>query len=293
MSVIELQHVAKSYRTVKALDDLCLDVPEGSIFGLMGPNGAGKTTSIKLMLGLMKPDAGSVAVLGETPGSDTVELRRRLGFVPEDFALYSAMTGEEILAFNAALYHCSTAGKVADLQKIFDLPLKRRISGYSKGMRKLLALYIALSTEPELLILDEPTDGLDPVVRSRFLGVLADETAGRNLTVLLSSHILSEVEKICDTVAFIRGGRSLLQDEVESLKTGYRVYTVRIARDIPAAELRDPAIHRSRKTGPDTWDIEMYASEDAARRIVDRMGGSILNIQNLSFEDIFMRFMEA
>jgi ABC-2 type transport system ATP-binding protein len=194
MNVIELNGVIKSYGPVRALDGFDLAVPQGSIFGLMGPNGAGKTTSIKLVLGLMKPDAGTVMALGMTPGPAAVELRRRMGFVPEDFSLYPYMTGDEVLRLNAALYGCSLGPRIDRLQSVFDLPLTRRISTYSKGMRKLLALYLALSTEPELLILDEPTEGLDPIVRSRFLGVLADQTAGRRLTVFFSSHILSEVE---------------------------------------------------------------------------------------------------
>ncbi len=173
MNAIEMRGVSKSYGQVQALQDMCLTVPTGSIFGLMGPNGAGKTTSIKLMLGLMRLTAGSLTVLGVVPSGDETVLRRRIGFVPEDFSLYPQMTGHEILDFNARLYGCSVDENVRRLQTVFELPLARKIATYSKGMRKLLGLYIALSTEPELLILDEPTDGLDPVVRSHFLGVLA------------------------------------------------------------------------------------------------------------------------
>ncbi len=292
MNALVLQHVMKSYRDVQALNDLCLEVPSGSIFGLLGPNGAGKTTAIRVMLGLVRPDAGSISVLGAAPGPDSVALRRHIGFAPEEFALYPDMTGEEILAFNAALYGVAADSTASQLQKVFELPLKKRVGGYSKGMRKLLALYVALSTEPELLILDEPTEGLDPVARSRFLSVLAEKTADSGLTVFLSSHILSEVEKICDTVAFMKSGHALLQDEIASLKTDCQVYTIRSARDISDVELHDPAVHHVEKVGQDLWDIQIYAPEAAAVQLISGIGGTIVNVQRLSFESVFMRLME-
>jgi ABC-2 type transport system ATP-binding protein len=293
MNAIEMIGVSKSYGQVRALEDMCLTVPTGSIFGLMGPNGAGKTTSIKLMLGLMEPTAGSLTVLGAIPLGDGMVLRRRIGFVPEDFSLYPHMTGLEILQFNARLYGCSVDENVRRLQTVFELPLARKISTYSKGMRKLLGLYIALSTEPELLILDEPTDGLDPVVRSHFLGVLADETARRNLTVFFSSHILSEVEKICDTVAFMRHGHTVLQDEVESIKARYRVYTVRFTVGHSPRDVKSIAIQRERTLGQDAWDIEVLAGQEQARTAFADAGGTVLNVQSLPFDEIFLRFVEA
>src|SRR5664280_2296021 len=293
MIAIVMLGVSKSYGQIQALQDMCLTVPTGSIFGLMGPNGSGKTTSIKLMLGLMEPTAGLLTVLGVVPSGDGTVLRRRIGFVPEDFSLYPQMTGLEILEFNAQLYGCSVDENVRRLQTVFELPLARKIATYSKGMRKLLGLYIALSTEPELIIIDEPTDGLDNVVRTHFLGVLADETSRRNLTVFFSSHILSEVEKICDTVAFMRAGHTVLQDEVESIKARYRVYTVRFEAGHSPRDVKNITIQRERALDQDTWDVEMLADQEQARTAFADAGGTVLNVHSLPFDEIFMRFVEA
>ncbi len=203
--MLTLEGITKFYGEIKAVESVSMQVKEGEILGLVGPNGSGKSTLLKIMLGILKPSSGRVLVNGkELTERDWREFRRRIGYMPERVSFYDNLTGLETLRFFARL----KGGSVGEFVKriIPENVLKRKVGGYSKGMRQRLNLAQALLNEPDILILDEPTSGLDPVGTMEFYGILDEVRERKTLTVVLSSHILAEIEDRTDRVAVIKNG---------------------------------------------------------------------------------------
>jgi ABC-2 type transport system ATP-binding protein len=204
--------------TVLALDNLNVSVRQGEIFGFLGPNGAGKSTTIRLLLGYLHPSGGKGSVLGFDIARQSVEIRRRVGYLPGGIALYDTMTGERLLDYLAGLTGRQPArrAELVDRLEMSSRTLKRPVRDYSRGMRQKLGIIQALQHDPELAILDEPTEGLDPLMQRAFYDILDDlRTIGR--TIFFSSHVLSEVERVCDRVAIIRAGRLVALEDVAAL----------------------------------------------------------------------------
>jgi ABC-2 type transport system ATP-binding protein len=203
---------------VRALDDLSIEVNEGEIFGFLGPNGAGKSTTIRLLLGFLHPTAGSGTILGHDIVRDSVEIRRRIGYLPGGIALYDSLTGERLLDYLGDLTGRppSRRAELCDRLELSEATLRRLVRDYSRGMRQKIGIVQALQHDPELAILDEPTEGLDPLMQRAFYGILDDlRLAGR--TIFFSSHVLSEVERVCDRVAIVRRGQLVAVEDVEAL----------------------------------------------------------------------------
>ena len=203
---------------VRALDDLTVAVREGEIFGFLGPNGAGKSTTIRLLLGYLHPTSGSAQVLGLDIVRDSVAIRSRIGYLPGGIALYDSLTGEDLLDYLGALTGrpSSRRTELVDRLELSGRTLQRPVRDYSRGMRQKVGIIQALQHDPELAILDEPTEGLDPLMQRAFYDLLDDlKAAGR--TIFFSSHVLSEVERVCDRVAIVRRGRLVALQEVASL----------------------------------------------------------------------------
>jgi ABC-2 type transport system ATP-binding protein len=220
--VIRLEHLSKRFGTVQALHDLSLEVPRGSLYGLLGPNGAGKTTALRILCTLLAPDAGTVTIAGVDALAQPREARQQLGYVAQEVAIDKILTGRELLQLHAALYHLNREraqrriGELSDLLGMSDW-LDRRCGGYSGGMRRRLDLACGLLHEPAVLVLDEPTVGLDIESRSLLWQVLRQLRDG-GTTVLLSSHYLEEVDALADRLAIIDGGRVIAEGTPESLK---------------------------------------------------------------------------
>lgn len=228
MYVIETRGVAKHYGAIAALGGIDLCVPKGSIFGFLGPNGAGKTTAMRILVGLLRPSAGSATVLGMDSVRRSTDIRRQLGYLPGDVRLYEWMTGRQFLAFCDNARGGGSQGEMTRLQGRFELDTSRRIRDYSRGMKQKLGLIAALMHRPDLLILDEPTTALDPLVQQTLYDELRS-TAAEGRTVLFSSHTLSEVELLCDRVAIIRGGRIIEDETISRLRArAVRKVTLRL-----------------------------------------------------------------
>jgi ABC-2 type transport system ATP-binding protein len=216
-SAITATGLTKYYGNAAGIIDLDLDIAEGEVFGFLGPNGAGKSTTIRTLLNFLYATRGTATILGLDIEKDTVEIRRRTGYLPGDLALYDTMTAREFLLYFANLRKTDTRVRVGELADRFELDLDRKISDYSTGNRQKVGVVNAFMHDPELLILDEPTAGLDPLMQQEFHGLI-NETRAQGKTVFLSSHILSEVDRVADRVGIVRQSKLIAVDTVEAFK---------------------------------------------------------------------------
>ena len=234
---IELSGMTKSFRRERAVDGLTLSIPRGSTFGFIGPNGAGKTTTIRMLMGLLPMDAGRATVLGMDVAAQHERIRRRVGYVPERHFIYRGMRVGEVIRFCRALYETWSDETCDELRDLFELPLDRRVKALSKGMLAKLALLLALAHQPQLLILDEPTAGLDPLIREEFLEGILRALVGGGRTVIFSSHTLADVERLADTAGIICEGRLLVHCPLDELTARTKRVRLALAGGEPPAEL--------------------------------------------------------
>ena len=215
--MIELKNVTKTFGTFKALDNLSLTVPRGAVYGLVGPNGAGKSTAIRHMTGIYRPDSGSVTIEG-LPIYENPTVKSTIGYIPDDIFYFPGATLEEMKRFYRGIYPTFDEVLYTKLKDVFELPAKTPIRRYSKGMQKQAAFYLTLCTRPEVLILDEPVDGLDPVMRRQVMSLILSDVAERGTTVLISSHNLRELEDVCDHVGIMDHGKMLLEKSLADMQ---------------------------------------------------------------------------
>ena len=235
--VLQTEALSKRYgsgkKPVLALNQLTLTTGQGEVFGFLGPNGAGKTTTIKLLLDLIRPTSGHARLFGLDVNQHSLEVRRRVGYLPGELALWNGQTAAHVIAYFGKLRGGLDAGFVAELEQRLEFDPGKKIREYSSGNKRKLGLILALMHKPELLILDEPTSGLDPLVQQTFLQLMR-ETRASGQTVFLSSHMLSEVQAICDRVGILRAGKLQEVKRVSDLMSqDYRVVTVRLREAVP------------------------------------------------------------
>jgi ABC-2 type transport system ATP-binding protein len=241
-TAVEISGLTKSFGHVRALDGLDLVVERGHVAGFLGPNGAGKSTTLRVLLGLLRADGGRVRLLGGDPWTDAVGLHRRLAYVPGDVSLWPTLTGGEVIDLLGRLRGGLDGSRREELLERFELDPTRKVRTYSKGNRQKVALVAALAADVELLVLDEPTSGLDPLMEAVFTECIAEaRDAGR--AVLLSSHILAEVEKLCDTVTIIRNGRTVESGTLGQLRHLSRSTVTAVLRHDPATLNALPGVH--------------------------------------------------
>ena len=286
-SPIRTRGLAKRYGRVVALEDLSLDVEAGEVFGFLGPNGAGKTTTIRLLLGLIRPSGGEATVLGHRVGS--VAWHADVGFLPGDMAFWPRLSGAETLDFLAALAGRPPSLRPSLLERLSlgAAELARPVRTYSEGMKQKLGLVQALQCAPRLALLDEPTKGLDPLMQQGFYEVVADLRT-RGATVFLSSHVLSEVERVCDRVAMLRAGRLVSVGDVEGLRRAeQRRVIADFAGDVDAAGLA----HFGQVLASSPRRVEMLVAQAQVPALVARLGMLPLAdvvIERPSLEEAFL-----
>jgi len=285
-SVIEIQRVTRRFGHKTALDDVSLTVPRGGVFGLIGGNGAGKTTLIRHVLGLLRAETGSVRVFGLDPVEQPVGTLGRIGYLSEDRDLPEWMRVRELMRYTQAFYPRWDEAFAEELREMFDLDPTTKVKNLSRGQRARTGLLLALAHRPDLLVLDEPSSGLDPVVRRDILGAIIRTIAEEGRTVLFSSHLLDEVERVADRVAIIHQGRILLTDAMDDIKETHRRLTLRFPSPVHAAPSLVGALSC---TGSGTeWTYQCSGDRLQLRSAAEALGATIVDDGALSLDDIFI-----
>ncbi len=290
-TILSLQDVRKSFGSLQVLDGLSLAVQPGEVFGFLGRNGAGKSTAIRILMGIMRSDAGQIQVFGRPLHSDVIGIRQRIGYVAQDQNMYPWMTPRVLSKFVSGFYPRWDERRFQQLLSDFDLPPKRRVGTFSGGMKAKLALTLALSTRPELLILDEPTAGMDPVARREFLDLVRDQAIQDGATTFFSTHLIDEIEAVADRIGIVESGRTIYDGELDPLRNSIGSWSIAMADYVPGALPGDFARQRLRilKEGErqGRWVITLQFSEEvlASHEIVLDPGW---RHESMSLEDVFI-----
>ncbi len=289
-AAIKTERLGKRFRRKWAVEELDMEVPMGSVFGLLGPNGAGKSTTIHMLMGLLPPTQGHMSVLGIDPVRDDVAVRRRVGYVPEIHGFYEWMTVDEIIGL-VAPYHSRWDWQTCrSLQSDFRLDGKERVENLSKGMRAKLALLLALSFDPEMLVLDEPTGGLDPAARRSFIETILGKYQETGKTIFLSSHLMNEFAGLLDHVAFMREGRIELVSRLDELHK--RMKRVRLVFDkcVPP-DLRIDGAVSVRTNGREAVATLRTFDSERTPDALKQTGADNVTVEELTLEDIFVELV--
>jgi ABC-2 type transport system ATP-binding protein len=291
-TVIQTMNLTKFYGKSRGIKDVSITVNRGDIFGFLGPNGAGKSTTIRTFLDFIRPSSGGAAIFGLDCRKDSVAIRKRIGYIPGDFGLYGNMTGWKFLEYFGKVRGGYDAGAAKAYAKRMDIKLDRKMKEYSRGMRQKVAIIQAFMNNPDLIVMDEPTNGLDPLVQQTFMDMLREES-GHGTTIFMSSHVLSEVEKTCNRVAIIKEGGIVAEEKVEELrqKSG-KMLEVKFAQPLTKEIFYLPGINNvTRSNGTYrmtvTGNMEELLREISAYKLAD------ISIHQMTLEDVFMHYYEG
>ncbi|HNP14406.1 MAG TPA: ABC transporter ATP-binding protein [Mycobacterium sp.] len=287
-AAVEIRGLVKKFGGTTALDGLDLTVARGSVTGFLGPNGAGKSTTIRVLLGLLRADGGTARLLGRDPWRDAVDLHRRIAYVPGDVTLWPNLTGAQAIEFLCGLRGGADHRRRDALIERFELDPHRKARTYSKGNRQKVALVAAFASDADIYILDEPTSGLDPLMEKAFQQCV-NEVSRRGAAVLLSSHILAEVEKLCDTVTIIRAGRTVQAGSLQQLRHLMRTTVTARTRTGDPGVWDWPGVHDA---GTGNGELRLSVDRDhldATMGRLTRLGIVDLTVTPASLEDLFLR----
>jgi ABC-2 type transport system ATP-binding protein len=292
--VVQTAALRKAYRSVDALRGLDLEVPAGSICGLLGQNGAGKTTTLKILLGMSRPTSGIARVFGLSPGDarEGVDIRSRVGFVSDEKHLLDSMKVGDLIAFTRRFYADWRGDLEERYRRSFDLPADREVGTLSRGMRTKLALLLALSRRVELLMLDEPTVHLDPAVTEEVLQVLVSHAAAEGTTVLFSTHQIAEVDQIADRVAIIHKGRTVVSGSLDEVRSRYQRVQMVFEADAPDASFRSEGIVRLHRSGR-VMTVLTSAGSDAVIAEAQALRPHTTDLQPMTLKEIFLETVKG
>lgn len=284
--VVEFQSLCRRFGRKQVLDNVTFRIDRGCIFGLVGENGAGKTTLLKHILGLLKPTNGTVAVFDLDPVEKPASVLGRIGYLSENRDMPEWMRIDQFMNFQSSFFPKWDYAYSDELIKAFELRKNQRIKSLSRGQRARVGLLIAIAHRPDLLVLDEPSSGLDPVVRRDILAAIIRTVADEGRTVLFSSHLLDEVQRVCDHVAMLHGGKLLLCDQLESILAQHERLTIRLAEPTTIP----PSIPGSMSCRGDgrEWDVISNGQSDQVRAWISSQNADILERTNPSLDDIFI-----
>ena len=277
--MLNLNNVTKTFGSFKALDNLSLSVPKGAVYGLVGPNGAGKSTVIRHLTGIYQPDSGTVTIDGQSVADDPNQ-KERIGYISDDVFYFPTATMEDMHRFYRNVYSRFDEPLYQKLKEVFPLPTGS-IRRFSKGMQKQAAFHLTLSARPDVLILDEPVDGLDPVMRRQVMSLVLSDVAERGTTVLISSHNLRELEDVCDHVGILNHGKMLLEKSLADMQGG--TVKLQIVGDAPAGF---PVLHESRSGRLSTFILR--GSYPQVEERCRQMNPPYFDVLPLSLEEIFI-----
>lgn len=284
--IVDIENLSRAFGNTQALQDVTLRVPRGGVFGLIGSNGAGKTTLIKHILGSHDAQRGSVNVFGLDPVKEPVKVLGRIGYMSENRDAPGWMRIQELIDFTSTFYPSWDSGYAKELLELFELDSKQRIRNLSRGQTARVCLLLALAHRPELLVLDEPSSGLDPVIRRDILAAIVRTTAEDGRTVLFSSHLLDEVERLADRIAILHQGRLLLEDSLESVLDSFHRITLRFDQSYSVAPSFDGAID-SRGLGYE-WTYVVRGEKNRLEQTAQSLHAQIVGESPLSLDDIFV-----
>ncbi|MGG5252372.1 ABC transporter ATP-binding protein [Neobacillus sp. SM06] len=284
--MIELKNASKKFEKYEALKNVSMTIEKGSIFGLIGSNGAGKTTLLKLLAGIYRQESGEILV-NKLPIVENPAVKQKVVFIPDQPSFLPHYTARQMAQFYSSLYPSWDAERFLKLAETFSFDVNKRLHTFSKGWQRQAAFILALSAKPEILLLDEPLDGLDPVVRKKVKNLLIQDVADREMTILISSHNLREVEDLCDQVGIIHNGQMVLEKELDELKSDVHKVQVAYQQGFPQSLLKTLNVLYKEKRGSVTLLIVRGKEEDVAKQIRETHP-LLFDLLPLTLEEIFI-----
>lgn len=284
--MIEVERVSKQFENLEALQDVSLAVHKGSIYGLVGSNGAGKTTMLKLLAGIYKPDSGNLRIDSQ-PVFENEAIKMRCVFIPDNLYFFLNYTIQDMADFYASIYPQWNNQRYQKLANVFNIEINRRIRTLSKGMQRQVALWLGLALMPDVMILDEPLDGLDPVMRQKVKNLIIQDVAEREMTVIISSHNLRELEDICDYIGILHQGKMLIQKDFDDLRADVHKIQVAFSGEIPPALLEQTQTLYHEQRG----SVLILIVRGVYSEIISHMQSfnpAVLDILPLTLEEIFI-----
>ena len=285
--LITAKNVVKKFDKFTALNHFNMNVPEGSIYGLVGPNGSGKTTTIKHLIGMYKQDEGEILVNDEKD-YDNEKVKSKIAYISDDLYFFHGYSIKDMAKFYSKIYKDFSFEKFNDLQKVFNIDIKRKVNKLSKGMKKQVAFWLTISCNPEIMILDEPIDGLDPIMKENVWKILLEEVKKRKMTVIISSHNLKELENVCTNIGIMKNGEMVLEKELEKKDNNIQKVQIVFSNNSQIGKIREKlSILKEEKVGSVYYFI-VKGEQKEIEDILNKYKLTLMEFLPLSLEEVFM-----